>query len=182
MKNTLCLDMDGVLADFVTGICWAHRRPDPYNDPANYGKFDMDKIWGMSPRGFWCVTEKSGFWLDLPEMPDAREIVRWSLENFGQDNVCVLTSPALSANCVPEKREWLKRHFPELKHVLFGSAKQFLAGPGRHLLDDRDANVEAFNEAGGTGVLLPRLWNSGYKRVLEPVKAGWDYMEGLRHG
>ena len=42
------LDMDGVLADFVDGVCQAHDRAFPYDDPSNYGHFDIEPLWGMS--------------------------------------------------------------------------------------------------------------------------------------
>ncbi len=41
------LDMDGVLADFVSGMCLAHKRPDPYHDPKNLGVWDLDEIFQM---------------------------------------------------------------------------------------------------------------------------------------
>ena len=46
------LDMDGVIADFVGGICHAHNRPYPYDEPAALGVWDIEKLWSMSAAEF----------------------------------------------------------------------------------------------------------------------------------
>lgn len=162
--NRYCfLDMDGVLADFPAAICKAHNRPDPYLDPANHGKFEMDKIWDMSLHEFWEPTHQPGFWENFAKMPGADELVEHCLGYFGRQYVAILTAPANGANCVPEKRLWIRQHYPELeKSMIFSSAKHFLAGPKRVLIDDRDENVLKFQQAGGLAVLVPQLWNDNY--------------------
>lgn len=165
MTERCFLDMDGVLANFVEGVCRAHSRPDPYLDATNFGNFDIEIIWGMSARDFWTPCDGPTFWEDLQPMPDARNIIQAVTKKFGKDNICVLTAPSLSPYCVPGKRKWLKEWFPELKDVLFGSAKQFLAHPNSWLVDDQDNNVDSFLLAKGNGILVPRLWNREHKHA-----------------
>lgn len=167
MKPRLFLDMDGVLADFNKATHKAHGRPDSYSEgspffPGSLGRFDIEKIWGISAKEFWQALDGPTFWEDIEPMPDADDIVAMVVEKFGADNICVLTSPSLSPYCIPGKKTWMKANFPIFKNMLFGSCKQFLAYPGAVLIDDKDSNVEDFTSASGRGILLPRPWNSQY--------------------
>jgi 5'(3')-deoxyribonucleotidase len=158
------LDMDGVVADFVGGVCAAHNRPSPYDDHASRGIFDMDKLWNMSPSSFWKPCDGESFWDDLQKMPDADVIVDLAVNAFGENNIAVLTAPSMSQYCVPGKRRWMQKHYPFLaKNMIFTSAKRFLAGPDRVLIDDRNENVDSFIRAGGHGILLPRPWNRDHR-------------------
>lgn len=159
------LDMDGVIIDFVGGVCRAHGRPNPYlTDPKALGAWDIDKIWNMSVEEFWAPCDKNPkFWDDLEKMPDADEIVDAVCSKFGEENVAILTAPSQDPECVPGKRRSIERHFPRFKNrIIYGKAKKFLGGPGRTLIDDKDSNCAEFAAAGGAFVRVPRLWNSGW--------------------
>jgi 5'(3')-deoxyribonucleotidase len=173
MEHTaLCfVDMDGVLADFVKGACEAHGRPSPYVDPKSVGIFDMDKLWKMSAQEFWRPLERDGFWRELEILPDARELVEMLCKWFKAENVCVLTAPSLDPRCIPEKRAWIAANFPALaKNMLFGSAKRFLAGQFRWLIDDRNENIDNFVNHGGIGVLYPQVWNRNHKLIEQRLQ------------
>lgn len=164
--NTCFIDMDGVLTDFVGAACAAHNFPNPYDDPKNYGIFDMDKIWGMTPRQFWEPTEAHGFWELMDKLTGADHIVEWACKTFSTQRVAILTAPSLGLRCVQEKRNWVRRNYPELvDQIIFTGAKQFLAHGTTLLIDDRDKNVTGFRAAGGNAVLYPQLWNSMYDLV-----------------
>lgn len=163
MKKLCFVDMDGVLADFVSAACRAHERPNPYQDAAHHGVWDLATIWGITPKEVWAPLNGEDFWIDIPKLPLADELVELLLSTFGSDNICVASSPSMSKYCVPGKREWMVRAYPALaKNMLFGSAKQFLAGPNRCLIDDFDGNVDKWKAFGGYGILYPQLWNSGH--------------------
>ena len=154
------IDMDGVIANFVKGVCAAHKLPSPYHDPKSLGIFDIDKLWGMTPQKLWEPCEGETFWDNLEKTPEADSIVSLAVDTYGQDNVAILTAPSMSPYCVPGKRRWMKKHFPTLaKSMIFSSAKKFLAGPKRILIDDRNENIDAFRSYGGFGVMVPRPWN-----------------------
>lgn len=154
------LDMDGVLVNFVKGVCLAHGKKTPYTEPEALGIFDMEKLWGISVPEFWKATEYVGFWRELEKHEDADTLVSFLCSTFGTENICILTSPSESPFCIPEKKAWIEEHFPQFKkQILFGSVKHFLAGPDRVLIDDRDKNIENFVNAGGVGWTYPRLWN-----------------------
>lgn len=160
----ILLDMDGVLADFVSRACEAHKKPSPYGFPENLGVFDLEKCkgWEMTPEEFWKPVNAGGyeFWRYLDLMPEAHQIVDLAVNLVGESNICILSSPSQDPGCVPGKRDWMKAHFPSLtKNMLFGSAKRFVAGPDKILLDDRDENLKSFQEFGGRVVAVPRPWN-----------------------
>jgi 5'(3')-deoxyribonucleotidase len=130
----------------------------------------MERLWNISVEDFWKPTNVDGFWSNLPKMAGADELVEWVCEKFTPDNVCILTSPSSDMRCIPEKREWMAKNYPHLaQNMLFGSAKRFLAGDGRVLIDDRDKNIDSFNKAGGRGVVYPQLWNCMWTYEGAPI-------------
>jgi 5'(3')-deoxyribonucleotidase len=152
--------MDDVIAEFVTGACRAHGVESPYNKPESYGVFEMEKLLGIDPKQFWAKIDVPGFWDSLPPTDFADDLVAELTLRFDPKDICILTSPSMGAGCIPEKRAWVRRKYPFLeKNILFGSAKRFLAGPDRLLIDDRDENIDDFIAAGGVGIQVPRLWN-----------------------
>ena len=170
MITQCLLDMDGVLADFVGGVVHAHGRPYPYDMPNSLGVFDIERIWGITPQEFWAPCDGPTFWDDLAKTPEADALVFQACQKFGPSNVAILTAPSLSPHCVPGKRRWIERYYPQLKkNIIFGSAKKFLAAPNRILIDDRDKNVDDFIGAGGPAILMPRLWNRAHDRATESL-------------
>lgn len=154
------LDMDGVLADFVLGVSKAHNRPSPYLQTSSLGEFNMEKLWGITTGEFWEPTNRPDFWSGLEKMPEADGIVEMVFTAFGEPNVAILTAPSMSQYCIVEKREWIKKYYGNLhSRMIFGSAKEFLAGPGKLLIDDLNKNIDEFNKNGGVAILLPRPWN-----------------------
>lgn len=175
--------MDGVLTDFVTACCAAHGKESPYSDPKNLGIFEMEKLWNISVGEFWAPLDKLGrpFWEEMGKMPDADEIVRILEDEFGRSNICILTSPSYDPGCIPGKRAWIKNHYPQFRNqMIFGTAKRFLAGEGRVLVDDRDENVESFVDYGGHGIVIPRLWNSCHALAGRDGASRWA-LRGVRY-
>ena len=156
------IDLDGVLADFVGGVCLAHGKQLPY--PEDRGVWDMAKIWGISLEEFWTPTNSFDFWYNLLPTPEAEMIVQ-TVESFvPKKNIAILTSPSLDKECIPAKRKWVMKYFPQFSgQIIFTNAKKFLSGPGRLLIDDDDKNIEAFHSGGGMTVKVPRLWNSEWE-------------------
>lgn len=167
------IDMDGVLVDFLQGISDLHGRPNPYlTDPKSFGVWDTEQLWGISPKDFWKPVEENSyeFWSTLKPTEEALDIVDVVCREFGVENVAILTHPSTDDGCVPGKRDWINQYFPQFeKRVIYGGAKEFLAGPNRLLVDDKDKNVDKFREAGGQAVLLPRAWNRAYGMRTIPI-------------
>lgn len=163
--------MDEVLAMFVIPACLRHGRPFPYDDPAHFGVFGLQAIWGITAAEFWKPLDTGDFWHQLPKTPEADAIVELAVKKVGVDNVGIMTAPALDPYCVPQKREWIRRHFPAFSHrIIFTGAKSMIASQELLLIDDHDTNVEHFRAAGGRAILLPRPWNQLFHFSASPVE------------
>jgi 5'(3')-deoxyribonucleotidase len=162
------LDMDGVLVDFVNGSLRHHGLT---LDPYPVGKWNFVLDLDITEKEFFQSLGKS-FWEHLDWMPDGKEILAMVLRNFRPEDVCLLTSPCDTEGCIDGKRAWIAKHMPDFsRRVLFGSAKEFVAGPQRILIDDSDSNCEKFVKAGGNSVLVPRIWNKDHGHPASAVQA-----------
>lgn len=150
--KTVLLDMDGILSNFVNAACQAHNRLYLYDLLINRGKFDMDKIWGMTPEEFWKPTNNYEFWRSMSIMPDAHQIV--DLLAIRGYTVLICSSPSQSPHCIRGKVDWLKTHFPKLSYAFMKHKELLNQYP---LIDDRDSNID---KHGPNGFLYPRPWNS----------------------
>lgn len=164
------LDLDGVLADFVSAVCRAHFRKNPFLRKENHGKYFMHELWNISENDFWKPLCGLDFWANVPMMPDAHEILKVVEDFFGIDNICILTSPSADPLSASGKLAWIQKHLPDYRRrFLIGPRKEFCAGPRRVLLDDWEKNTDAFNKAGGIGFIVPRRWNRMYFCCDKPV-------------
>jgi len=178
MITTWFLDMDGVLADFITGICAAHNKPTPYDKVESQGVWDTDKLMGIEARAFYAPCNEN-FWKNLWATRECEGILACAVGKVGTSNVALLTSPTNNPGCVPGKKAWVQKHMPVLlKQMIFTGAKHYVSGPGKLLVDDNDHNVTEWRKAGGKAILIPRPWNSmhaqadrAYEVFMEEVKA-----------
>ncbi len=155
MRPVCLLDLDGVLVDFVGGALSLHGK----HVPPSEVRWDFLTQIGLEPADFWRPLGRS-FWAGLPWTAEGRELLDVVEDVFGPENVCLLTSPCATPGCCEGKLDWVARELPAYRRrVLVGACKHLVAGPGKLLLDDHDANVEAFREAGGSAILVPRPWN-----------------------
>lgn len=165
----ILLDMDGVLVDFVGSACKWHGLDHFFDDSINHGKWDINQMLPsyLPPKEFWGDLGYN-FWRQAEPMPDFRPIMKTIESIFRIEDICILSSPCATARCMDGKEQWIRQWLPEYKRrFLFGSKKEFCAGPNRILIDDYDVNVSTFRENGGQAVLVPRLWNSRYLEVLK---------------
>lgn len=174
------LDMDGVLFDFMSALAKVHNRPSPYDLESSLGIWDTEKLWGITEEEFWEPIQRDSldFWSNIPLTPEAEAIVAFAEEKFGRKNVAILTAPSDDPGAVPGKRLAMAKYFPQFeKRMIFGSAKSFLSAPYRFLIDDRDKNVDDFEDAGGHSILVPRPWNRFWKHkdfVMVAIGAQYD--------
>lgn len=148
MKGTpVFIDVDGVLAATVEQLMLDHNRDD---FPKEYR---IHSAWKMPHEQVWGHTDTIGWWANLPVYDHAK----WLVDYFSDP--VLLTSP-MGPNSYAGKAIWAKRHFPDTP-LIIANDKHLIARQSVSLLDDCEANIEAWDRAGGRGVLWPRLWNSG---------------------
>ena len=166
------LDLDGVLVDFLAGAHKFHGLPYSNEDyPYELGEYQTcpPPNSKMTTREFW---DKLGheFWAGLSWTSEGHEILIMVEAFFGKENICLLTSPTLNHSCITGKMEWIEREMPDYKRrYLIGPAKHFCASSDTVLVDDSDANVDAFHGAGGEAILVSRPWNSAHTLDVIPV-------------
>lgn len=166
---TVFLDLDGVLVDFINGMCHAHGREHPYNNEENFGAYSIEECWGIETSELWKVANEPEFWSSLDWLPDGRELYKNVIEAAGAENVTILTSgnhPSAAAG----KVQWIHKHLPEVREqYLIGPQKSVCARSDAVLLDDNDQNVYNFRKAGGHALLVPREWNSKHQSASQDI-------------
>lgn len=167
MIDVILLDMDGVLADFVSaaiGVCGLPLK----HDEVDQWDFFLPY---MTAEEFWQkIDAVPGFWSNVIQpYPWAPEIVALCKENAKQ--VVFASAPCNHPNSAEGKIRWLRRHFfmeRDRNDYMLGPDKYLMAKPGRVLIDDNENNCVAFNTEGGHSVLFPQPWN--LNDGMDPVK------------
>lgn len=147
IETTVYLDLDGVLADF-------NGTTDRILKDLHGPDFDWDTevrkpMWGL-------VGDIKDLYSRLDVLPDAHELVEY-VGRYG--NVEILTAiprRGYFPDAVDHKREWVAKHFPEIKHINFGpyaKDKQYHYRRGDILIDDTSPNVNQWIARGGYAVL-----------------------------
>lgn len=175
------LDLDGVIVDFIGGMCRAHDRPNPYRQPSSGGCYELHAIWGMSATDFWKPADAS-FWHGLEMLPDGQRILSACVNHFGTENICLLTSPSINEGATDGKIRWIYKHLPAFKRqFLVGAAKEFCAHDNAVLVDDWDGNIEKFRANGGRTIHVPRPWNSRHLHAYKAASVVEQELRDLQH-
>ena len=182
-KTLVLLDCDGPLAGFVDGFldCVEEETGERFG-PRVVTEWEItdspfflklaEEI-GRDPKelsdAVWKRVNRIGFCSALPVELGACEAVE-AIRGLDVE-VEVLTSPLFtSPTWMPERAEWLARHFGFRKNQIhFVNKKQRV--PGDFLVDDKPSHVGAWGESSkdagwhGSGI----LWDAPYNRTSEPV-------------
>jgi len=165
------LDLDDVLNEFtmealrhVTGLQNFTFNPEWGYDivrAANSISKGMGCGAPFTHASFWGLLERD-FWANVGLSEWCHELIGICTDAVGRSNVCILSAPTTDPDCLAGKLEWVQREMPTWLHhqFLFGSCKRFCAYPGSLLIDDSDANIDAFRKGGGAAILFPRPWNT----------------------
>ena len=161
--NLIALDMDGVLANFLLAAeTYYGKRAEP-------GQHDFHVQLGMSWPLFMLELENDpDFWLELPTLPQARPVYHavGEMAKALDAKVVIVTAEGFSRTCAHDKRKWLERMCRQwclpLVDVICTHHKHLLASHHRILIDDNIDNIDAWENAGGVGVLAPGRCNHLY--------------------
>lgn len=154
----ILLDIDDVLVDLRKAVLeQLGAKPGQVPDDLWHDRKLCD-VFGFTYDEFWYNVDEecSDFWAGLPIVPWGKEL--WEVCNEVARTV-LLTSPVDPWGS-HGKHQWIKDNFGT-RDFLIGPAKWACASPHSLLIDDSDANCEAFEEWGGTAIVFPRIYNKG---------------------
>lgn len=165
MIRRICIDMDGVIADFQTGIRCAHGiKEDPYDKPESIGVWATWHLMEMTEDEFYAPCDHA-FWCGLPLYPMAKQLVS---ECCRLAEVFIVSTPPPNKYSWPAmtgKRAWVQEHFPWLpqQNIIISPNKWHYSDRESLLIDDSDANCDMWVEQGHV-IRVPRKWNRLYER------------------
>lgn len=170
----ICLDVDGVLVDFVGGAAKLLNY-----DPAVVTCWDYYPLIGKTEDEFWRAIDSAGsdFWHDLPIYPWAIKLIE---DCRSTAPTILLTSPSQCPSSAHGKLRWIQSHLGRrFRDYLIGAKKEFCARPDTILIDDSDANYRKFEEHGGRAILFPRPWNQN-RLIAEPYSFVLEQLDYYR--
>jgi 5'(3')-deoxyribonucleotidase len=153
------IDMDGVLADFFGE--WAKLMDKDHWTKINDFPDALQKI---------RDTEK--FWLDLPILPQAKQLLALIKQVKGEYNICS-TPLADDPKSEPHKREWIKKNLaffpPKNIHITHNKPQYATQSDGTPniLIDDYGKNVNEWESAGGIGF---KYKDHKFERTAKDIK------------
>lgn len=123
MKKILYIDMDGVLADFITGSgIWLKS----HSEYAETYKGNEENIHGI--------------FRDLPLIPGALHAVNKLWDSGKYDMFIATAAPWSNPQSAADKRYWIEQHFGDkFKKKMFTTHRKDLLS-GDYLIDDRTKN------------------------------------------
>lgn len=177
-KVRILLDLDEVLVDFIGGAIGLHGS-------------SLEEVLPHWPPGYWSVVPALGkalsreltdedfwrpitdkgreFWLGLLTHPWAEELLSWV--KSVTDDWHIVTSPSRCPTSHDGKIRWAKNYFgPNFDRICPYRYKEVFARHDAILIDDSDANVKKFRDAGGKAIVFPRHNNSLHRFKGEPLK------------
>ena len=144
------LDMDGVLTDFVSAVRKLGEGPAKGlgDGPRQEDRQAMDK-----------AVEEAGeaFWSKMPWMKDGREL--WKV--FKPFRPTILTAPGKFTTAKIGKTEWVRNNIPGTS-LFFSNTKYEYVDRYEPsiLIDDQKPMIDAWEQAGGIGILHQSLANT----------------------
>jgi len=152
------IDLDGVLVDCV-------KAASDFNNIDVQDFIDSgyhNKYW----KNFVDHADIKKEFTNMAWESNGKKIYHW----FTQRDipVTILTRPVgepHTNDCIAGKKLWLKKHNLDIP-VIFERDKEKYAGDGNILIDDDSRNIDAWNKAGGVGILYK---NDKYEDVIKKL-------------
>ena len=166
------IDLDNTLTNIYAAVARIHRQRETLTHWPP-GDYRIARVFGFSdPADFWAPIDHHGreFWASLEPLPWCDELVELASQWAGGDGVTILTRITRGGDEAGGKLDWLERHFGKpFDDFELSTNKSRLAAPDRVLIDDSDAEVEAFIAAGGKAILFPSVSNRLHCRAHHPL-------------
>lgn len=160
MKPVVLLDIDGVVADFIGGLCSGFRKNGLALTPEDFRSWDLHQTLRTPTEMVMAhnIVEEPGFCLGLDPYPESLEFIK-NLQELAE--VHPLTSPWIGAPLWSAERALWCREMGLTNYPIFARTEQKSMVRGSILIEDRAETCEAWSKAnpGGVCVLLDRPWN-----------------------
>lgn len=167
MKQTIYIDMDGVVADFnIAAMQFLNKTQEDSQKAAQAGRW---------PKEDWKkLVEIPHFYRNLPKTPYADKIITLARRFRDQLNWDLYMLTAIPKDndvpdCFQDKILWMQEYYPDIR-VRFGPYsfdKAKHCNPGDILVDDRTDNCTQWRAAGGRTV---QVKNEDFISALEDLK------------
>ena len=176
MKDTILVDMDGVLADYDLGFLnfWRMLYPEEVWVPREQRRsFYIDEDYPEELRNLAeAVPKLRGFYRHLPEMKGAANAMN-ELKKYFEVFIC--TAPHTEYRyCVPEKYAWIDDHFGRewTRKIILTKDKTLVRG--RYLIDDKP-------EIKGSQIPVWEqiLYDQPYNRAADKRRLTWQNWRGV---
>jgi 5'(3')-deoxyribonucleotidase len=157
-------DVDGVLADFIGGLCKGSGGLYRHITPEKVTSYDFEDCLPFAVVEDWRHQMlMDGFALSLPVYPQAREQVQTYLDS-GYDVVYVTKPYRPSRTWAYDRLEWLDKYMPKAPVVMTGH-KHLIKGD--ILVEDHPGNLAEWldHHPTGMGVLVDRPWNQSVGKL-----------------
>lgn len=150
IKLRILVDMDGIVADFVTAFLAEYKEFDPSAQLIGIGDIHTwhselslpNPALGKSVMNRICTTER--FWATLPVMAQNAESIMNDWMERGHD-VYFATSPWRSHASLSGKHLWLEEHFPNfVERVYYTNHKTGI--PADLLIDDKPKTLHEYKK------------------------------------
>lgn len=175
MIDRIFIDMDGVIADFVSPSLKAAAIPLSHDECLCWDYFSGF----MTEIEFWTAIDSvDGFWDSLVPYSWAHDLVEMC-NRIAPVYFC--SAPAWHKSCAGAKVHWLReRGFLKGRadHFILTPHKHLLANSGTVLIDDGQHNIDAFRSAGGHAITFPMPWNGC---IASGITSGADKLQDVNN-
>jgi len=163
-KRRIFIDIDGVLADWITpavGILGYHPDEKDVRSRIKNGERIEDMLGLPTKEVRTMLFEKldESWWANLDIFPWAEELIK-NMQTMG--SVCLLSSPGkhfkYASIACHGKTLWVEKNFPNIPFILT-CYKEFCACSSSCLIDDSARNCEKFIKYGGKAFTFPNQYS-----------------------
>lgn len=178
IKQTILLDMDGILSDYFRSSIKVNFRNKKYDldlyidnlykewNTIYKNQWDMAKALDIDDDEWWKKTNFPSFWEHMPKTKECDEVINLVKKYVDKDNLFICSSHGNCPISAHGKCIWLKKYFPDFyKNQVLTQHKELLANPNHILIDDNESNIKKFKNKGGKTILFPRPWNSKWNKI-----------------
>lgn len=159
------VDLDGVLADFATGLAKAVGMPNPYVNDKNLGKRDIASMLKIDQPTYAKIVSEDMFWMGLQPFPDGMQMMLFLEQEFGAENIFLLSAPPPFPGAWAGKIQWVTHYLEDyVSRTVLSMNKHMMYREDAILIDDYDRNIIPFGE---NGILYPALSNMHYGRIAD---------------